>query len=103
MVDLIKLCNDILAFAEHGDYSTGVEAGGIDEGNIRASEVLDDFRKRLTVRVELHLLSDEALCTTCMCDARDIRSCSDIRQRTHCIAWEGHRRAALAQLGMMQR
>lgn len=47
--DLLKLCKELLDFAEHGDYSNGVEEFGIDEGRVRAGECLTEFCKRLDV------------------------------------------------------
>ena len=44
---LFALCKDILDFAEHGDYSNGNVAFGTDEGQVRAGECLDLYRKKL--------------------------------------------------------
>lgn len=51
--ELIELCNDILEFAEHGDYSNGNEAYGVDEGRVRAGECLDLYRKRFDALKDL--------------------------------------------------
>ncbi len=34
-----------MLLAEHGDYSNGNVAFGIDEGRVRAGELLDSYRK----------------------------------------------------------
>ncbi len=44
--ELTELCQDILGFVEHGDYSNGNEVFGCDEGRVRAGECLDLYRKR---------------------------------------------------------
>lgn len=43
----IDLADRIFEFAWHGDYSNGIEAYGIDEGNIRAGECLKGFEKEI--------------------------------------------------------
>ena len=49
---LMKLCEEILEFCEHGDYSNGITGpgGSPDEGEVRASEhhkYLEDKMKNL--------------------------------------------------------
>jgi len=45
--DLIDLCERILDFSEHGDYSNEIEAFGGDEGRVRAQECIIRFRKEI--------------------------------------------------------
>jgi hypothetical protein len=44
---LVALCNEIIVYASHGDYSNGVEGYGIDEGRVRAAEYMIDIENRL--------------------------------------------------------
>jgi hypothetical protein len=41
---LLTLCQDILDLAEHGDYSCGNAANGLDEGQVSARRMLDNYR-----------------------------------------------------------
>jgi hypothetical protein len=47
MINLIDLAEQALTLAEHGDYSNGNEAYGVDEGRVRAGEMLDRLRAEL--------------------------------------------------------
>ncbi|KKN62618.1 hypothetical protein LCGC14_0510290 [marine sediment metagenome] len=44
---ILVLCRNVFDFAEHGDYSNGVEAYGMDEGVVRSGEILDKYREEL--------------------------------------------------------
>jgi hypothetical protein len=43
----ISLCKRLLEIAEHGDYSNGNEAFGLDEGRVRTNELINQCRKEL--------------------------------------------------------
>ncbi len=43
--EVVEFANKFLFMAEHGDYSNGNDAFGIDEGRFRAGELLDSYRK----------------------------------------------------------
>jgi hypothetical protein len=45
--EVLSLAKKLLEMAEHGDYSNGVEAFGLDEGRVRASELLKEYEKEL--------------------------------------------------------
>jgi len=53
-----ELCKEILEFAEHGDYSNGVEFYGIDEVRVRAGEYLDILREKLDKETETDWYED---------------------------------------------
>jgi len=42
-----ELAQALLEFARHGDYSSGNEAFGVDEGRVMANEALDLYEKEL--------------------------------------------------------
>ena len=44
---LLLLCQDILDLAKHGDYSNGNVANGLDEGQVLARRMLDDYQAAL--------------------------------------------------------
>jgi len=46
-LSLLELCRNIIGLAEHGDYSNGNDTYGIDEGRVRAGELLDTYRTEL--------------------------------------------------------
>jgi len=43
--EVVGFANKFLLLAEKGDYSNGNEAFGVDEGRVRAGELLDNYRK----------------------------------------------------------
>jgi len=43
--EVIPFAEKFLTMAEHGDYSNGNDAFGIDEGRVRAGELLDKYRE----------------------------------------------------------
>lgn len=45
--EVVELAEKFLTLAEHGDYSNGNDAFGVDEGRVRARELLDQYRKDL--------------------------------------------------------
>lgn len=44
---LLELSREILTLAGHGDYSNGNEAYGVDEGRVRAGELLESYKQKL--------------------------------------------------------
>lgn len=40
---LLELCRNLIEFARHGDYSNGNVAQGVDEGDVLASQMLEDY------------------------------------------------------------
>ena len=43
--EVVEFAQKFLDLAFHGDYSNGVEAYGLDEGRVRAGELLDSYEK----------------------------------------------------------
>jgi len=44
--EVMWLVNNLFDMVEHGDYSNGIEAFGIDEGRVQAGELLSRYRKQ---------------------------------------------------------
>jgi hypothetical protein len=44
---VLPLVNKLLEVANHGDYSSGIEAEGLDEGRVRIGQYLDELRKQV--------------------------------------------------------
>lgn len=44
--EVVEFANKFLEIADHGDYSSGIEAFGIDEGRVQAYKLLTEWRDR---------------------------------------------------------
>jgi hypothetical protein len=44
---LVDLCWNILGLARHGDYRNGNVGGGVDEGDVRSAQMLQDYEMQL--------------------------------------------------------
>ena len=57
--EVVELAEKFLTLAEHGDYSNGVEFGGMDEGRVRAYELLQQYRQELLAKLKEWGLEEE--------------------------------------------
>ena len=47
IAEILTICDQLLEFAQHGDYSNGNVAQGVDEGNFIAGRRLEEIEKEL--------------------------------------------------------